>query len=122
MTQEETEQAVLEKLNARVIALRKKLLQDTAEVINAECERYIESGNDDVLWNYKSYLRECLVRQANAWALDADIIWGKQIRTKIFEEHRAEILALIASQELEAALAEVENLKKWVKDLQDRRW
>lgn len=122
MTQEEAEKGARERLDDRVKALRKRLLEDTAEVINAECEVYLDTANDDVLWNYKSYLRECLVRQANAWAIDSDIIWGKQMRTKIFEEHRGEILALIASQELEAALEEIETLKKWVKDLQDRRY
>lgn len=76
------------------------------QITNDYMQNYLES---DCINNLKDALRNEVARCSHLWIKEPDDFWGKNIRLKIYEEHKEELLPLIRNQQF--TLLEEQNAR-----------
>jgi hypothetical protein len=100
-----------------------KLADTVNQLIWQMANDYIHTHLEvDVLNNYQNAVRDEVCRCAHIWVRDRESFWGKDIRLKLFEEHKDEILPLIVSDVLEERDQEIARLNKTIEILSRQRY
>lgn len=74
----------------------------------------------DTIVNLQDSIRQEVVRCSHIWCRNKDEWWGKQVRAKLFDEHKEVILPMIYDEQMEAKDKEITALKEDLQDLQKK--
>ena len=112
------EYACSEHIKLETNEMVKKFLKSFEHILVGVADEYIQNHLvPDVIRNYDNSIRQEVCECSYIWSRQPNSRWGKDIRRKIFEDHREEIIELIKSDEIDSLKEQLDRLRKEHREL-----
>jgi hypothetical protein len=107
---EELASEEVKKLTSKLMQVVSETVKDLVwQVADAYIHDYLEN---DILQNYRDTVRQEIARASHIWSRTKDDYYGSNIRAKIYEEHKEELIPLIQCEEIKRLKKELEDTIK----------